>query len=565
MKITDFLNAAAFRDAASNVDIVLSVIICAAFKISKVPSPSLANVESYKKIKNDKRFALVEAASNYLASEERHDRLQIVDDLFSLLDRRDFNVWMNKDSAVHFADFFNGDKSVLGSGDLAIRPLVEIVSRQSDHSERPLAEFCGYSEYARHIMSALSDVLELNIKVSDRTPWQRDWQKQFDLELCFPPLVYDVRNQKGISRDTLHLLGIDPDQGNKPRILAETIAFAEASTRAGSRVIITSSGGPLFRAVGSEKLVRESLVRSGRLTAVLKAPAKSIYANTTIDTYISVFDDTEMLKPQVGFTDLTLIQTAIPERYESLSWAHFANQTKDEAPHTRIVPVEEIQKANYVLLPDRYLQRDQEKALDHLFGMSEVKRLDEVANLIRAFALPKPSEGGSPVYEAAPADVGEDGFLQQPRKSREIDPASVGKVLNQKLLPNDIVLSIKGNVGTVGLVPDTSENKIPWVAGQSLMILRVKNAQALSPLTLFEYLANPTVNSYLRSLAKGATFPALNMKDIKQFPIAVPDKGFQADVETEFRHRQKRFQQIEDIRREIELDKQCTWPQSQID
>jgi hypothetical protein len=190
--------------------------------------------------------------------------------------------------------------------------------------------------------------------------------------------------------------------------------------------------------------------------------------------------------------------------------------------------------------------------------------LADVVDLIRPMPILGRGESGEHVVrEALPRDISQRGYLRRPEKRIAIEPGILRKVLQQAVKPGDILLSVKGTIGTVGLVPedlDGDGSDEVWVAGQSFMILRPKRRLGLSPIALYEYLTNDVVQEHLRSLAGGAAIQSLNMKDIKSFPVPVPDQKTAEQIEAEHARRQTMYDQIEELSRKIESDKTKSWP-----
>jgi hypothetical protein len=96
------------------------------------------------------------------------------------------------------------------------------------------------------------------------------------------------------------------------------------------------------------------------------------------------------------------------------------------------------------------------------------------------------------------------------------------------------------------------------------MILRPKRRLGLSPIALYEYLTNEVVQEHLRSLAGGAAIQTLNMKDIKSFPVPIPDKETIDQVEAEHARRQALHDKIDELTASLAQDRARSWPHDEL-
>ena len=81
------------------------------------------------------------------------------------------------------------------------------------------------------------------------------------------------------------------------------------------------------------------------------------------------------------------------------------------------------------------------------------------------------------------------------RAGRELyaEPTIIKKGFDQFLRSADIVLTIRGSTGKVGIVPDEVPGPGPggWVAGSSATILRARPGTHVDPRALFLLLRSP--------------------------------------------------------------------------
>ncbi|KKK94680.1 hypothetical protein LCGC14_2680440, partial [marine sediment metagenome] len=215
---------------------------------------------------------------------------------------------------------------------------------------------------------------------------------------------------------------------------------------------------------------------------------------------------------------------------------------------------------------DRYLIPPAVAALDRFLESRVTLPLSEAVELIRPISLGKGDEGDLLIREASPADIGESDFLPEPKKELLIDRPQLRKARSQRLLPGDVLLSVKGTIGSVALVPKDApvegESHF-WTAGQSFMILRPKQGK-ISAVALLEYFSNAAVKASLRSLAAGAVIQTIAIKDLKDFEVPIPSEKESAAIESAFQTRQERRAEIRLLLEEIDRERSSSWPHSDL-
>jgi len=215
------------------------------------------------------------------------------------------------------------------------------------------------------------------------------------------------------------------------------------------------------------------------------------------------------------------------------------------------------------LLPPRIGQiRDRVKTLQQ---DADAVALPDVAELIRHTTLRKDGGKDYRIFVVTPGDIGERGYLERPRRSFTVDPATYTLALNQRVQPGDVLLSIKGTVGVVGLVPEDVPREgdmAIWAVGQSLVILRPKKSDGMDSISLYEYLTNGTVQKLIKSLASSSAIPVLTIKDLHTFPVSIPSKQVMEDMRTSFTARQALLDEAADLQRRIAEEGAELWPRS---
>ena len=174
---------------------------------------------------------------------------------------------------------------------------------------------------------------------------------------------------------------------------------------------------------------------------------------------------------------------------------------------------------------DRYVRSEEEQKVERVLGAAKTVELNDIADIIRPQSFPTDQiEQTQTFAEVGLQDIQSDGSITQPAKIVEIDDRSFGKIIRQRLEPGDVLLSARGRIGAVGIVPEikAQESMAGWLASQAFVILRLRETSPIKPLTLYRYLASPLGRGLLQSLSTGATVPMVSMGDVKKLRIIIP-------------------------------------------
>lgn len=80
----------------------------------------------------------------------------------------------------------------------------------------------------------------------------------------------------------------------------------------------------------------------------------------------------------------------------------------------------------------------------------------------------------------------------------------------------------------------TEDPKIPLFASTFLVVIRPKSNE-ITPEYLFLYMQSDTAMKYIQLFQKGAIFPQISSKDLRELPVILPDKVTQKKSESVFR------------------------------
>ena len=527
-------------------------------------------------LKTDAIRIPLEGAAELFMKESRQARYNAI---VSFLDQaastsRD-QFWIRQETSELLTGLICGSKSVRFSFPGAFRPWLAYAFHAAGGPDPLEIYFSTGSAELEHASCDLMSVLGLEGPAADaRLPWDRDVSVPVDFEVMLPPIGMQLRDLDAVPTRILSLLGMASKLTS--RLNAETLSILHALENHETRTLILVSEGELFRMVGAEAIARRQLVESGRLEAVLGVPPGLFYTATMVKLGLLTVSPGTTRRETVRFVDLgheDLSYRGTRGRFEFSfdPGAKTADLISGSAPVDttvgRDVSYDEILAHNSVLTPERYLNSGLRDRIDRLMQDADAASLPDVVEMIRPTNLQKSQEEDYTIFEASPGDIGERGYLDQPGRSFSVDRATYTRALNQRVHPGDVLLSIKGTIGVVGLVPEDvpreGETTI-WTAGQSLMILRPKKRGGMNPIVLYEYLTDETVQEFIKSLAGGSVIQNLAMKDLKAFPVPIPDKQIMDEVEARFIARQALLDEVEAIQERIKAERAEQWPHAQL-
>jgi hypothetical protein len=313
--------------------------------------------------------------------------------------------------------------------------------------------------------------------------------------------------------------------------------------------------GTLFREAKAETETRANWVTNYRAT-VLSLPAGMFWPATAISTSLlrlesgssptaRMIDGRSMDKASTGRVQENMIVHHL-ERFRSLR--------AEDSDRAMDVSIEQLEDNGFSLLPDRYLKSESLAALEAALNRNPVVALADVATIERGKApVPLRERDEDPpltAMEIVPSDL-VDGIVRTPRKQQAFDLKEKSRVEGAIVRPGDILVSIKGNVGIVGMVDgmDVTLAEVmndPWIISQSLAIVRLKpNPHISSPGVLNALLTAPWVREKLESMSGATTVRTLPISALRGLSLPLPSAEECSRAESQ-------LAEIADVRARIE-------------
>lgn len=517
---------------------------------------------------------ILEGVGRALLGTPRQERYRTLSDLMDAAADHHGEGWVRPEASKKIVEMIGDAASVRFSYPWSMRPCLDYTMASYLSDRAPEINFVTPNANQARILGNILSILDLGGAVTIETGWGWDRREVSSaaVEVMFPPFGMTVKDDDNIPERTLTSLGLE--RGKIGRMLSETLAIADATAMTLGRVILSTTTGAMFRMVGSETVARDNLMRSDRLQAVMGVPSGMMFTATAIPTLLVTLSTTVAKRDTVRFVDLghdLVSSKGRRGRFEVLpeaSWLNLASTAKvEDRALARDVSFEEIRENNLVLTPNRYLSTGARERIDDLLAKHDVAPLEDLVGFIRPLSISADEDGKLTLLEAMPADIGPDGFIGEPKRAVRVNPAKYNKARNQRLVPGDVLIAVKGTVGSVALVPEgiPEENaETIWTAGQSMMILRAARRGGIAALALYEYLSDPTVQEHIQSLAGGAVIQSIGMKDLKALAIPLPDPGTLTELRRGFERRQDILTQIEDLQKQLEDDRAACWPHREL-
>lgn len=297
-----------------------------------------------------------------------------------------------------------------------------------------------------------------------------------------------------------------------------------AQTR--GRAVVTVINGLLFGS-GAERNLREDLLARRQIEAVVAMPA-GLLGLTAIPFTILVLN-TERPCETVRFVNADTAQfkesiLRTKSRLTNVNQLLEVVLATSDSEITKNVSAEEILNNDAQLQVSRYVLGAREKKIATLLALKPLRRLDEIATLVKPVAN-LPSENGMPVYEVGASDLPNYGYIHTASKQILIEPRA-DKTKDLFLRPGDIVLIIKGSLGKVGIVGHDAPapGKNGWIAGQSAVVIRLEISCAIDPIALFMMLRSEFGKGLVSTLTSGSAITFVQLRELKQLAIPLPSR-----------------------------------------
>jgi len=373
--------------------------------------------------------------------------------------------------------------------------------------------------------------------------------KKFDVSLAVPP--FGVRYGKETpARD---VYGRFPEKAYYGEFLGLCHVFSQTKKRA----VVGLPPSVITRTRGGEYEFKQEIVERGNLEGAIKLPPHLLpWFRGSLSLLVL---GRKGQNRQTFFVDVSSSQFRTQQKTLDLEDIKKVWEGRRDSEFSRLVTSQECKANHFNLDPQRYVFSETLRKVYRHLDQSKVIKIGEIADLINPQSLhSKHEKEGQEFFEVTSADIPLTGFIKSPGKKIRVSSKLLEKAKQQQLQPFDILVSAKGNLGQVGIVPKEIDGR--WVAGQSFQVIRLLDRSAIiHPLVLHMFLRSEFGQSLLLANQVGSAVKILKAVDIKNLPIPVLSTEEQEKVMQSFQEEIEIEEKIEELRTHLQSLRQEPW------
>ena len=272
---------------------------------------------------------------------------------------------------------------------------------------------------------------------------------------------------------------------------------------------------------------REKLIINNWIDSIILLP-NGVFSNTAIQGALLVLRKDRKAKEKIQFIDFSNCKKddnakrgnlIIQEEEINNLLKTYTN--KKENDFTVLIDPEQIKSNNYDLNFAKYFISKEDKNILRTLNNRETLTLDSLVEFIRPLAIRKSFEGPT-LGEAMISDIDKIGELRKIERKTAVSDDFLTRAKNTFIKKGDLLISIKGTVGKIGIVRKDLKDTIP---GPSLCVLRIRPSAVIEPESIFLYLRSEIGQRIITNSSQGATIPFLSIKELKNLDIPLPNQN----------------------------------------
>ena len=330
---------------------------------------------------------------------------------------------------------------------------------------------------------------------------------------------------KSCSTRDLYPLEEDEDSQLINEVSCKMIYLAHKNT---TKVTVAFANlGVLFSKSLGTDYFREKLINNNWIDSIILLPAGT-FSNTSIQGALLVLKKDRNLKDKIQFIDFSNCK-----KDDSAKRGHLiikdgeinnllkTYKEKKENDYSVLIKPETIKSNNYDLNFAKYFISKEDKNIFRTLKNRETLTLDSLVEFIRPLAIRKSFEGQT-LGEAMISDIDKIGELNKIERKTTVSDDFLSRAKNTFLRKGDLLISIKGTVGKIGIV---RKNLIDTIPGPSLCVLRIRPSALIDSESIFLYLRSEIGQRIITNSSQGATIPFLSIKELKNLDIPIPNQN----------------------------------------
>jgi len=328
--------------------------------------------------------------------------------------------------------------------------------------------------------------------------------------------------------------------------------------------ICMTSSGSLFSNQNGINFFRKKIIDNNWLDAVIKFPPMS-YSGTSIPAVLLILKKNRSLKDEVMFIDFSncdnnssnKLNLNIPNKEISRLFSIYKKKKKS----TISVPIstEEIKRNDYLLFFSKYLVSEEYSKITKLLNKRKTVPLNSLVDFIRPIKITsKKVKNGPEINEVLISDINSIGEITSTNKKTNVSEEFLSKSNLPLVKKNDLVISIKGTLGKVGIISRDLENTIP---GPSLCVLRPQDSSIIKGEHIFQYLRSQIGQQIISASNQSISVSFISIIDLKNLPIPVPSLKEQLKAKIISERSQELIESIQKMQKELDDYTNSGWMQ----
>lgn len=391
------------------------------------------------------------------------------------------------------------------------------------------------------IIKILND-LDIEYKKTDvleqPTYFENNELREFDCTVSFPPFAFK-RKSDIFKYDVYNRFKIYEGKG-----FLDVAYFEHILATTKRKAVVLVASGFTFRG-GVEEKFRKYLIDNNYLEAVVELPSNILNGTGILSTFFIVNKGKK--SNDVYFLDLKNKQFITKKGRKYLlnnidEIIEIYKNRKELENISSLVSNSTIHENNYSLSIGRYIFSKEDLEIKRVLHNYNREPLQNIASIKKSPVI-RDEKDGKAIYEITPSDFKTFGFTLECGKTKHTKQYGI-----DTLIPNDILISMKGTVGKIAIVGELKE---PMIASPNIQIIRIKNRSIIEPKVLYMFLKSNLGQSLLKRLSTGTTMPQITTKDIRALEIPILERSKQDEVIKNFEYEVNLFQEIESIKEKI--------------
>jgi len=440
---------------------------------------------------------------------------------------------------------FKGLKGSIYDGTAGVNQLLIESARKADGEIRLYGQEINTKTWAlgkmNLILTGYDEIATIKLGDTIRNPlFMKDGRLQtFDYVFMNPPFSLSNWGREEAERDLYgrFLYGI-PSKSNGD--LAFVLQGLASLNKKGKAAIVVTHGA-LSRG-GADQRIRQELLNDDVVEVVIGLPNR-LFFGTSISASILILNKNkdesrkgkvQFINAEDDFKELTRSLNTIPSEYIQ-KIVDFYNEGEELKGYSKSVSIDEIQNA--ILSVKQYFAVDE---ITTTIGTVEVDLnayeeskmpkvpLKQLGEFFRGYSVSAKAEPKNPTHKIIQLGDVQDGRLKI-EDMDSIELTDVKKISSYEVREGDVLISSRGSVIKVAVVPKVNESMI---LTQNFIGLRPR--KDVNPYFIKAFLESPIGNYYLSLKQKGTAVQIINKKDLEDILIPNLDVDRQNDIAESF-------------------------------